>query len=305
MADLTFSGQTDEVLTVELPSNILYAKWRGNATSAGGVISIEVMTQWVANNSNITISITDRDGGAIETIEGKVWNNLFRKEYVPEPNDTQGLMFEAELPDHSLTAESNVMRVFPTVEITNHKFLNAEDESELEFITEGLDVILDAEVIGPPDGTPCIVTLYEKYSEYETRLIFSQEFKSEAGHVTAKWTQGLSKKIGEIDTYTELDRDAEEYFQPSYYFSVEAYGVKVTSDSLNLGHEMKLEYIESEGVAGRYEGRIIKVISPDGSEEDMSVPSDGIVIIEQSKPGAYKIDEADIEAADKEAQEQD
>ena len=79
MADLTFSGQTDELLTVELPSRIAYAKWRGNATSAGGVITIEVMTQWVANNSNITISIKDRDGGAVETINGKVWNNLFRK----------------------------------------------------------------------------------------------------------------------------------------------------------------------------------------------------------------------------------
>ncbi|MGL1900907.1 MAG: hypothetical protein OCC49_02135 [Fibrobacterales bacterium] len=298
MADLTFSGQTDELITVDLPSRIIYAKWRGNATSAGGVITIEVMTQWVANGSAIKVTIKDRDDGQVEVIEGKVWNNLFRKDYVPEPNDTQGLKFTAELADHSLEADSNIMRVFPTVTIENLQFLNGEDEAVLESVKDGQAVILDAEITGPPDGTKCIVTLNEQYSETDYRLVFSQEVKTEAGHVKVPWEEKLSKEMDEIKTHETLAKDAEDYFQPSYYFTVESYGTTGRSEKIILVNEMVLYYREAEGKAGEYEGKTIKVIAPDGEEVSLTVPADGKVVVEQTKPGLYSIDESGLEDAE-------
>ncbi|MGL1936727.1 MAG: hypothetical protein OCD01_16985 [Fibrobacterales bacterium] len=294
MADLTFTGQTDETITVQLPSRIIYAKWRGSATSAGGTITIEVLTQWVANSSDITITMKDRDDGEIEVIQGKVWNNLFRKEYTPEPNDTQGLKFTAEMSAHSLEADSNIMRVFPTVTIENLQFLNGEDEAVLETIADGQDVILDAEVTGPPDGTKCLITLHEQYSEHESTMIFSQEVLTEAGHVKTPWTETLGKSIDEIDTHETLARDGEEYYQPGYWFTVEAYATKEKSDTFLVSHNMILNYIVEEGNAGEFEGKTITVIAPDSTETAYSIPADGKIVVERSLPGTYLLDESEI-----------
>ncbi|MGL1933504.1 MAG: hypothetical protein OCD01_00715 [Fibrobacterales bacterium] len=283
MADLTFSGQTDEVITVDLPSRIIYAKWRGNATSAGGVITIEVMTQWVANGSAIKVTVKDRDDGQVEVIEGKVWNNLFRKDYVPEPNDTQGLKFTAELADHSLEADSNVMRVFPTVTIENLQFLNGEDEAVLEAITKEENIILNADITGPPDGTKAIVSLYCKVGEFQEKFIFSNEVVVEGGSVTASWKNNFPIEEEIVKADKVVKKDAEEYFNPAYYFSVECYATKVKSDDVPYKSWAVFNLNQP--------GRTAVFVLPDGEEKEESIPADGIVKMEQPAVGEITLKE--------------
>ncbi|MGL1937326.1 MAG: hypothetical protein OCD01_20025 [Fibrobacterales bacterium] len=297
MPELTFTGQTDERITVQLPSRILYAKWRGSATSAGGTITIEVLTQWVGNTSDITINVKDREDNLVDTITGKVWNNLFRKEYIPAPNATQGLYFEVDMSAHGLSARSNIMRVFPTVSIENMRFLNAE-EAELESISENMEGFLKCDIVGPPDGTKALIKLYEQYSEFEKRFVFSQEATIESGSIIVPWSEKLGKDLGEIDTHNELAPDAGEYYQPKYWYSVECYATKETSDMVPVAHEIVLEYVEEPGVAGRYEGKMVTLIAPDGTEEEIPVPADGRIVVENSMPGRYSVDDTAVFATE-------
>jgi len=62
----TYQGQTDQILKIKLPSAILNARWGANEVANGGTIMLEFITQWVADGSEIQVTVKDFEGGTVE-----------------------------------------------------------------------------------------------------------------------------------------------------------------------------------------------------------------------------------------------
>jgi hypothetical protein len=59
-------------------------------------------------------------------------------------------------------------------------------------------------------------------------------------------------------------------------------------------HALDLYYEASPGHAGKFEGKKIGIIAPDGSRQDLTIPADGHLQVKETKPGVYQVDESDL-----------
>ena len=282
---MQLTGQTGEVLRVTLPSKIISARFVATAVAHNSSIDIEVRTHWVGDNSELTISVMDMDGNEVDNITGKVIRDIFRVNYNAQVNNTMGLYFSVDMPDHGLYAESAPMRVFPEVIIQNFKYLDKDDQ-ELEYLEKYQEFKAQATIQGPPDGTECIVTLYESLKENSPRVITSNRCKIQDGIVTQDYREALSKLSKDIDTHQKLNPDGLDYYQPTYFFRVECFGTEADSHPIIIAHNMVLEFNKgSENNA--FAGKELKITAPDGTEETQTIPDDGLVVVTCSKPGKY------------------
>ena len=290
---MKFTGKTGEVLRVQLPSKIISARWIGTASCINGTIDLEVRTHWVGDNSDISVHIRDIDGNDLEMIQGKVVRDIFRISYNIQANASSGIYFEAELSAHGLSQDSDVLKVYPPMELKNLNFVDNSGNT-LDTIQDDEELIIQAEVPGPPDGFKGVFTLYEKYSEADRKMIFADKVKVKDGFVKAAWKPLLKKNVPQIQTYKSLNPDGMEYVQPSYQFELEFLKVKALSDEVPVVQRMILEYADQDGDSSAFAGKSIKVIDPTGEETSHTIPDDGKVVVEQSLPGVYSIDDSEI-----------
>jgi len=100
--------------------------------------------------------------------------------------------------------------------------------------------------------------------------------------------------VQNINTHKKLDKYSENYAQPTLLFEVKCGGSTVQSQSIKIEDMLTLIYQMAEGKALDLEGKIIKVISPDGKSKDYPIPADGIIKVEKSQPGDYSVDDSEV-----------
>jgi hypothetical protein len=272
------SGQTDAVLKVKLVSQIVSARWGLGQIAAGGIVPVEVATQYVAEGSDIKITIKDGEGNAIDNLAGKVYANLFRARYqVAKPNKTGFMFFEAELSAHSLKGVSPKIKVGPPVKITDLKFLD-EEGKELKQIVNPDSLELRAKIEGPPDGTPCNLSLYLRDGTIET-LAYVSRTEVRDGKASCIWAFQPPSKEPVHPVQEELDKDGDKYRPLFYFFQVECLGARVDSEPVPYVSWVDMDF-------GNLRGKVVLIL-PDGSEVTKDIPDDGVVKLES--PGAGKI----------------
>lgn len=272
-------GQTDKTLKIKLPSAILEARWGLAEVAAGGTVPVEVSTYFVADGSQIKATLKDLQGEVIETVSGKVYSNLFRAPYkVSKPNKTGGMLFEAELPAHSLKRMSAKIRVGPPVKITELKILD-EKGSELKEIAKSGRIQLTGKIEGPPAGTPCHFTLYLDSGKPEAALVQSIPAKIEGGKATCTLDFASPSWEPKHLVQRDLDRDGGSYAPLQYFFELGCLGVHAKSPLLEYVSWVELDF-------GPIKGKAV-LIMPDGTEETKDIPADGILKV--ASPGAGRI----------------
>ncbi len=149
-----FQGKTDEILVVKLTSYILTAFWGASQVSLGGKIPLEVKTAYVADGSDIQLTVKDIEGGTLDSIKGKIFSNTFRTQYaLNKPNKTGGMWFEVDMPKHNLKGRGTKVQVFPPVKVDNLNWMDAEGKNPVTEIDLGDRVTLKADVTaGPING---------------------------------------------------------------------------------------------------------------------------------------------------------
>jgi hypothetical protein len=160
------SGQTDKILKVQLKSLLVTARWGLPEVGLGGSIPVEVMTAYVADGSDIKVTIKDLEGGTIDTLNGKVYANFYRAQYkVVKANKTGGMLFEADLSSHGLKGASGRVKVTPPVKLEKLRWLDDKAAEKMEKIARGTVVTLKADLKeGPPAGSVGI-SIYCKPSD--------------------------------------------------------------------------------------------------------------------------------------------
>lgn len=287
-----FNGQTGKVTQIKLTSVFLSAKWGLPAVALGGVVPLEVQTLHVGDGSKVDIKVKDAQGQVVDSVSGVVYSNYFKMPYTVKADSSNLLYFEAELPDHKLKGRSGTVRV-SLVKITELKWFDEAGKEAAE--TEEDQVLtLKAKIAGVQDGTEAYVSVLLKLGETGENPVFEGKALVASGAIALDWKAGLKKSPSEIKGHTTLDKLGEEYYHPELLFKVTCQGAMAASPVIPVVHALVLFYEASPGVAGKFEGRKIGVLAPDGSREDKTIPADGRIEVKPTKPGVYRTDESDI-----------
>lgn len=287
-----FNGQTDKVLQIKLTSVLIAVKWGLPAVALGGTLPLEVQTLYVGDGSKIEIKVKDAQGQLVDSVSGFVYSNYFKMPYTVKADASNTLYFEAELPEHKLKGRSGPVRV-SLIKITELKWFDEAGKEAAE--TEEEQVLtLKAKVAGVQDGTEAFITVLLKLGETGELPVFEGSALVTAGAVSLDWKAGLKKSPLEIKGHTTLDKVGEEYYHPELLFKVACQGALAASPVIPVVHALVLYYEASPGVAGKFEGRKIGILAPDGTREDKAIPADGRIEVKPTKPGVYTTDESDI-----------
>ncbi|MEO6098026.1 MAG: hypothetical protein ABIW76_21130 [Fibrobacteria bacterium] len=276
-----FKGQTDKLLKVQLKSALVSARWGLPAVALGGRIPIEVETRFVADGSDIKITIKDAQGAEVETLNGKVYGNRHRTIFaLLKPNKTGGMYFEAEMSAHGLKGVGPKLRVLPPVLITDLKWADEKGSSVTE-VADGQKVELSAKMKGPVDGTEAYIAVRCRKGEHQELCVASFPVKVKDGKLSLKWTVKLPGGPGDVAVHVELARLGLEYFQPVFLFEGGCFGVSADSPEVRLESWIEYDFKGRKGKA--------TLILPDGAEETKDVPENGILRIEKPKVGRVRL----------------
>lgn len=279
---MKFTGETDKILKIKLPSAILIARWGANEVAVNGRVMLEVQTAWVSDDSDILIKVKDAEGNVIESISGKIYYNFFRTQYlVSKPNKTGGMFFEAEMKAHGLKAVSHRVKVWPVVQITDLKWLD-EKGTILKEVAEEQIVELTGKIAGPTNGTAGYLSVICKKSENSEASIATIPFKVESGKMSAKWRLNIPEGPAGIAKNSDLQKVGLKYFQPLFSFEASCLGIMGKSFDVKLISwiEYKFGPPPSAGVK-----RTAVFELPDGTTKKETVPENGMVKFAITQPG--------------------
>jgi hypothetical protein len=289
-----FHGKTDEVKQFKLQSYLLSIRWGATEVPIGGTIPVEVMTIYVADGSDIDISIKDLQGNEIEKLKGKVYSNCFRALYILKYNSTGVVYAQGELPSHNLKGRTPALKLLPPIEIKNPKWLD-DSGAEVKEANEDDVVKLAADIKGA-DGKRADILVYcsRGDTESESKMVLQTNATVENGKVEADWILSFHDSLHTIKGKQDLEKEGLTYYQPQYYFEVHCLGVSAKSPELKLLHSLTLIYESEPGKAGIFAGKKISITAPDGAKSTHVIPADGKLEIKKTLPGIYTIDEAEI-----------
>ena len=278
-----YQGQTDQPLVIKLPSAIVSAKWLHSSVAAGGKVTCEVETKFIADASPIRVTLFDGEGKKLTAFEGKVFSNLHRR-IIDLPIDitTRSAYFEAELSKHSLKTTSPKIEVVPPVVIKNMRWLDGKDQV-LSVMTHDHDVLCEAAITGAKPGERATVRVFQTRGELARLEVVKGELPIEAGKVRYKWRHGETTRVETISMEYDVNRDGKHYLAPKYVFEVEVLGTK--AESTELSHESWLDFDFGQAPEGM-PSRSAEFEMADGSQLKESVPENGKVRIKQVKPGS-------------------
>ena len=271
------SGETDKVQKTKLTSSIEQVLWTKNSASPGGKIGLEVYTQYVGNNSDISIEISDKSGKKFETVKRKIFTNKFWIEItVPEKAEDE-LYAEVKLPKHSLNKKSNSLYLFPPVKITNVKW-------DKNYVKRGDVLKLSADIKGVADGTEAEIQIWEYDSAGANELITKFPYSIKNGKVNSEWQFQYPGKTEEIPASYESESG---YPQPQYYFRVRVAEVYADSEIIKFKDWIEIKLVDSDGYPMKnveYELHL-----PDGETKKGKLDDEGYAKVEDVPPGKYGI----------------
>ena len=234
---LAHQGPTDQIKKVELPSSIQQVLWTRPNAAAGAKVGLEVFTQFVGNNSEIKIEISDKSGKIFETIKAKISGNKFWKQIAVPEKAKDELYAEVKLPKHGLSKRSNCLYVYPPVQIKNCKWDKKEARRE--------DILkLTADVLNVYEGTEAEIQIWEYDDDLEHDFITKFTTTVKNKKIEAEWEYEYYEDTDDIPTEEETEKG---YNPPEYFFRVTVAGVSADSGLLEFKDWIEIELKNTDG----------------------------------------------------------
>ncbi len=288
----TFQGQTDQVVKIQLKSYLLLARWLDPEVAANGEAALEVITAYVGDGAKVEATVKDLQGKTLTTVKGTMHSNLFRGRFkVPTGNTTGGMIFEANLPAHGLKLASQAVKVGPPVEFSELKWLDAKEDKTPEEAEENQTIRYQAKVKGLQDGDEVHVrvSLHVEAHKKNSPVVFDLPAKVEGGALKGLVSLKLSDKVRTLKTAAELKKEGRSYYAPALIFSVSAKGMTAESPEIPLISKATLYFQEAPGHAGQLENKKVTITTPDGKKVEKTIPKDGVILLEKTKPGKHVV----------------
>ena len=275
-------GQSDQSKKINLTSSIQQVLWTKPYAAAGAKVGVEVFTQFIGNNSEIKIEVSDKSGKKFDTVNKKMSGNKFWTEITVPEKAKDELYAEVKLPKHGLSKKSNCLYVYPPVQIKNLKW----DKKEAR---RGDVLKLTADVSNIYEGTEAEIQIWEHDADGAHDLItkFPAEVKNKK--IEAEWEYEYYEDTDEIPTDEETEKG---YNPPEYFFRVIVAGVSADSGLLEFKDWIEIELKDDEGRTVPGQNYILKL--PDGKEKKGKLDEKGCAIEKDIPPGKIEIEFPDV-----------
>jgi hypothetical protein len=287
--ELKFSGSTDKKEEIELESSLIHASWLSGRACAGQTARFEVSTAFVGDGAKIKLNLKNIDGKSL----GKISDTIKANKYVGEfeiPEDTplgEVIYFEVSLPNNGLDGESDRIKVFPPVRVTNLKW-SAKEARRGDILT------LSADVAGLRDYSEVTVIIYEYDRDKAHDRIVAIPATVMDGRIEIQWEYQYHEDTDEIASQEELDRYGGKYNPPEYFFTVEADGTVFgnNGDKPDSGLLEFMDWVEIR-VVDRFDrplgGTNYSIRLPDGTVRDGEVNEEGYARVDDIGPGKVRV----------------
>jgi|WetSurMetagenome_2_1015567.scaffolds.fasta_scaffold02922_7 hypothetical protein len=270
-------GNTGKVNKVNLESSIDRVIWTSGTGCVGAKVGVEVNTHFVGNNSDIKIEISDKSGKVFETVKSKISGDLFYTQITVPEKAKDELYAEVKLSKLGLTKKSNLMYVYPAVEIKNLKW----DKKEAR---RGDILKLTADVTNVYEGAEAEIQIWEHDSDGAHDLITKFPAIVKNNKIDIDWEYEYHEDTDEIPTEEEAERG---YNPPEYFFRVVIAGVSADSGLLEFKDWIEIVWTADDGTPAA--NRRFKLITADGKERNESFDDHGRIRLEDMPPGSFKI----------------
>ena len=142
-------------------------------------MDLKIFTQYVGNNSDLEIKLSDQSGKKYGTLKNKISGNHFSSRIEISRKAEKILYATVKLLKHGLEMKSNPLLILPAIEITNVKW----DKQE----ARRADIIkLTADIKGAQDGTEAEIEIWEYDHDEAHDLITKFPTQVEKGKIEAK-----------------------------------------------------------------------------------------------------------------------
>ncbi len=216
-------GNTDKENKVKLKSAIEQVIWTIGAASAGAKAGIEVYTQFVGNNSDIKIEISDKSGKKFDTISNKMTGNKFWTEITVPEKAKDELYAEAKLSKHSVSKKSNPLYLYPPVKITNAKW-----EKKTTF--QGDVLKIKADITGQADGNEAEIQIWEHHPDEVHEMVTKFPVVIKNKKIETEWEFQYFGTVDELLAELENGNDK----APQFFYRVKAAGIWEDSDLISM-----------------------------------------------------------------------
>jgi hypothetical protein len=270
-------ANTDEIKEIKLSSAIQQVIWTQLRIAAGAKAGIEIFTQYVGNNSDLEIELSDHAGKKHGMVKGKISANYALVEITVPAKAEQILYANVKMPKHSLEMKSNPLLVLPPIEISNLKW----DKKEAR---RGDVLKLTADVKGAKEGDEAEMEIWEHDADGAHDLITKFPVTVKDNKVEVDWEYEYHEDTDDIPTKEENEKG---YKPPEYFFRVSIAGTFTDSDLLGFKDwiEIKLKNQLGQPIPNeKYE-----LTLPDGSEREGTLDDLGTAIEKDVPPGKCTI----------------
>ena len=208
-----YKKSTDSTHPIDLQSSINSVYWRADVICIEEEAFFDVVTELVADDSDIEIEIKDTDGKVIHKLKEKIKNNFFKSSFKVPADTTGSLAISAKLPAHSLNMDSAPLKILAQPEITDAKWAKTEAEA-----AECID--FSATTANINEYSQISIEVYKNEKGKEELL---ESFLIQAGQNKLEGTWQEQVECILIETQEEADKlTPTEYFYKAKYKNAEA-----------------------------------------------------------------------------------
>lgn len=219
---IEYKKSTDNTHPIDLQSAINSVYWRADVICAEEEAFFDVVTELVADNSDIEIEIKDADGAVIHALKEKIKENFLKSSFKIPADATGKLTINAKLPAHSLEKESAPVEILAQPEITDAKWAKTEAEA-----AECIDFSATTKNIN--EYSDVTIEVYKQESGKEELL---ESFAIQAGQDKL---EGTWQEEGECEL-VETQEEADKLVPAEYFYKAKYKNVEAKSDTLKINN---------------------------------------------------------------------
>lgn len=219
---IEYKKSTDNTHPIDLQSAINSVYCRADVICAEEEAFFDVVTELVADNSDIEIEIKDADGAVIHALKEKIKENFLKSSFKIPADATGKLTINAKLPAHSLEKESAPVEILAQPEITDAKWAKTEAEA-----AECIDFSATTKNIN--EYSDVTIEVYKQESGKEELL---ESFAIQAGQDKL---EGTWQEEGECEL-VETQEEADKLVPAEYFYKAKYKNVEAKSDALKINN---------------------------------------------------------------------
>lgn len=282
-----FTVSTDKKEKIKLESGIIEASWVPPIAYGGFEANFTVKTVFVAEGSTIEIKGRSTKGKAPDTVKGKIFNNSFKGSLlIPEKVAPDAeIWFEAKLPKHGLSMESNTIPARPIIGVKKLCW------DRKEVIRNDIVTLTCQFDDGVLDGEEALLVIYEYNPDSCDIKLVSIPAVIIGSKAEIKWEFDYPVDTALIPTNAEKQKNGKKYVNPAYYFVVSVNGQRagVNRESGLLTFRDGITITVQHGNIATRDDQAYTITFADGSTIVKKADNNNKITIDKAPPGEFTI----------------